>query len=409
MINKDFFIALEDLEREKGINKDIFLEALESSLVLAYKKHYGEASAISVKLNPEKNNIRVFANKTVVEEVEDPDKEISLEEAQEIKKSSKIGDVVSKEVTPKSFGRIAAQAAKQVMLQKLREAEKNVAMEEFSEKENEILTGVIRRIEGKNTFIDIGKGQIEGLLKGVDQVEGEKYNINDRIKVYVKKVVNTLKGPQVLVSRTASGLVKRLFENEVPEIRQNVVVIKAIARDPGNRTKIAVYSQDKTVDAIGACVGNRGARVNAVVSELGGEKIDIIPWCEDQLEFIAMALSPAKVLMVQANYDEKTAKVIVPDDKLSLAIGKDGQNARLAAKLTGWKIDVKSYTQSKSMPEFADLNENENGYSPEEDENILQALNNMDLENDDLDVDLDNDIESDQADENIAEQPENDE
>lgn len=332
-----------------------------------------------------------------------------MEEAQEIKKSSKIGDVVSKEVTPKSFGRIAAQAAKQAMLQKLREAEKNVAMEEFSEKENEILTGVIRRIEGKNTFIDIGKGQIEGLLKGVDQVEGEKYNINDRIKVYVKKVVNTLKGPQVLVSRTASGLVKRLFENEVPEIRQNVVVIKAIARDPGNRTKIAVYSQDKTVDAIGACVGNRGARVNAVVSELGGEKIDIIPWCEDQLEFIAMALSPAKVLMVQANYDEKTAKVIVPDDKLSLAIGKDGQNARLAAKLTGWKIDVKSYTQSKSMPEFADLNENENGYSPEEDENILQALNNMDLENDDLDVDLDNDIESDQADENIAEQPENDE
>lgn len=359
MVNKDFFIALEDLEREKGINKDVFISALESSLVLAYKKHYGEASVISVKLSPEKSSIRVFASKTVVEEVTDPNSEISLEEAREIKKTYKAGDVISNEVTPKNFGRIAAQAAKQVMLQKLREAEKNVAMEEFSEKENEILTGVIRRSEGRNVFLDIGKGPIEGVLKATDQVEGEKYNINEKLKVYVKKVVNSLKGPQVLVSRTSPGLVKRLFENEVPEIRQNVVVVKAIARDAGNRTKIAVFSQDKTVDPIGACVGNKGVRVNAVVSELGGEKIDIIPWCEDQLEFIAMSLSPAKVLMVQANYDEKSAKVIVPDDKLSLAIGKDGQNARLAAKLTGWKIDVKSYTQSKTMPEFADLNQEE--------------------------------------------------
>jgi N utilization substance protein A len=357
MVNKDFFLALEDLEREKGIKQETFLEALEAALVLAYKKNYGEASGISVKLFPDKNTIRVFATKKVVKEVTDPDKEISLEEAHLLKKSYKEGDEISEEVTPKSFGRIAAQTAKQVMLQKLREAERDVAMEEFTEKENEIFTGIIRRIEGKNVFIDIGKGQLEGILMPADQVEGEKYEINDRIKVYVKKVRNTPKGPQVVVSRTSTGLVKRLFENEVPEIRQNVVIIKSIARDPGNRTKIAVFSQDAGVDAIGACVGNKGVRVNAVVSELGGEKIDIIPWCEDPLEFIAMSLSPAKVLMVQANYDEKTAKVIVPDDKLSLAIGKDGQNARLAARLTGWKIDVKSLTQSKTMPEFADLNQ----------------------------------------------------
>lgn len=395
MINKDFFLALEDLEREKGISAETFLVALEAALILAYKKNYGESSSIIVKLAPEKNTIKVYAIKNIVEEVLDPDKEISLEDAKKIKKSCKIGDDLKQEVTPKSFGRIAAQTAKQVMLQKLREAERDVAMEEFTEKENEIFTGIIRRIEGRNIFIDIGKGQLEAILMGSDQVQGEKYNINDKIKVYVKKVRNTLKGPQVVVSRTSTGLVKRLFENEVPEIRQNVVVVKSIARDPGNRTKIAVYSQDATVDAIGACVGNRGVRVNAIVSELGGEKIDIIPWCEDQLEFIAMALSPAKVLMVQANYDEKSAKVIVPDDKLSLAIGKDGQNARLAARLTGWKIDVKSLTQSKSMPEFADVNQynndekdNDNDADIIEEENINENEIDITQEENFDDVDI---------------------
>lgn len=356
MVNKDFFLALEDLEREKGIKQETFIEALEAALVFAYKKNYGEASGISVKLFPDKNVIRVFSTKKVVEVVNDKDKEISLEDAKLLKKSYKAGDEIIDEVTPKSFGRIAAQTAKQVIMQRLREAEREVAMEEFTEKENEIITGIVRRIEGKNIFVDIGKGQIEGILMSTDQVTGEKYDINDKIKVYVKKVRNTINGPQVIVSRTSAGLVKRLFENEVPEIRQNIVLIKAIARDPGNRTKIAVFSQDNTVDAIGSCVGNKGIRVNAIVGELGGEKIDIIPWCEDPLEFIARALSPAKVLMVQANYEEKSAKVIVPDDKLSLAIGKDGQNARLGARLTGWKIDVKSLTQSKTMPEFADLN-----------------------------------------------------
>jgi N utilization substance protein A len=357
MINKDFFLALEDLEREKGIKQETFLQALEAALVLAYKKNYGEASNITVKLNPDRNMIRVFSVKQVVEEVTDENKEISLEDARKVKKSYKIDDEFIEEITPKSFGRIAAQTAKQVMMQKLREAEREVAMEELGEKENEICTGIIRRIDAKNVYIDIGKGPLEAVLTPSEQVKGERYEINNKIKVYVKRVRNTSKGPQVLVSRTSPGLVKRLFENEVPEIRQNIVVIKAIARDPGNRTKIAVYSQDPSVDAIGACVGNKGVRVNAVVSELGGEKIDIIQWSEDQLEFIAMSLSPAKVVMVQANYDDKTAKVVVPDDKLSLAIGKDGQNARLAAKLTGWKIDVKSLTQSKTMPEFADLYE----------------------------------------------------
>jgi N utilization substance protein A len=357
MINKDFFLALEDLEREKGIKQETFLQALEAALVLAYKKNYGEASNITVKLNPDRNMIRVFSVKQVVEEVTDENKEISLEDARKVKKSYKIDDEFIEEITPKSFGRIAAQTAKQVMMQKLREAEREVAMEELGEKENEICTGIIRRIDAKNVYIDIGKGPLEAVLPPSEQVKGERYEINNKIKVYVKRVRNTSKGPQVLVSRTSPGLVKRLFENEVPEIRQNIVVIKAIARDPGNRTKIAVYSQDPSVDAIGACVGNKGVRVNAVVSELGGEKIDIIQWSEGQLEFIAMSLSPAKVVMVQANYDDKTAKVVVPDDKLSLAIGKDGQNARLAAKLTGWKIDVKSLTQSKTMPEFADLYE----------------------------------------------------
>jgi len=357
MTHKDFFLALEDLEREKGISTEIFVEALESALVSAYKKNYGEASGISVKLLPERNEIKVFSVKTVVETVEDPENEISLEDAKSIKNRVKVGELISQEIKPKSFGRIAAQTAKQVIIQKLRDAERNVAVNEFTEKENEILTGEIRRIEGKNVYIDIGKGLMEGLLMPADQVPGEKYAAGGRLKVYVKKVRNMGKGAQIIVSRTSSGLVKRLFENEVPEIRQNVITIKAVARDPGNRTKIAVHSLDATVDAIGSCVGNKGARVNAVVEELGGEKIDIIPWCEDPLEFIARALSPAKVLIVQANYDDKSAKVIVPDDKLSLAIGKEGQNARLAARLTSWKIDVKSLTQSKTMPEFADMNE----------------------------------------------------
>ncbi len=352
MVNKDFFLALEDLEREKGISPEAFIEALENALVLAYKKNYGEGAGITVKLNEEKATIDVYSTKEVVEEVENQDREISLEDAQAIKKSAKVGDVLTEKIYPKDFGRIAAQTAKQVIMQKLRDAERDIAYEEFTEKENEILVSVVRRIENNNVFVDIGKGQIEGILMPGDQIRGEKYEINDRIKVYVKKVRTTTKGPQIVVSRASAGLVKRLFENEVPEIEQGVVVIKAIARDAGQRTKMAVWTEERGVDPVGACVGNKGSRVNAVVGELGGEKIDIIPWSEDPLEFIARSLSPAKVVMVQANAEEKTARVVVPDDKLSLAIGKDGQNARLAARLTGWKIDVKSQTQAKALEEM---------------------------------------------------------
>lgn len=352
MVNKDFFLALEDLEREKGISPEAFIEALENALVLAYKKNYGEGAGITVKLNEEKATIDVYSTKEVVEEVENQDREISLEEAQAVKKSAKVGDVLTEKIYPKDFGRIAAQTAKQVIMQKLRDAERDIAYEEFTEKENEILVSVVRRIENNNVFVDIGKGQIEGILMPGDQIRGEKYEINDRIKVYVKKVRTTTKGPQIVVSRASAGLVKRLFENEVPEIEQGVVVIKAIARDAGQRTKMAVWTEERGVDPVGACVGNKGSRVNAVVGELGGEKIDIIPWSEDPLEFIARSLSPAKVVMVQANAEEKTARVVVPDDKLSLAIGKDGQNARLAARLTGWKIDVKSQTQAKALEEM---------------------------------------------------------
>ena len=352
MVNKDFFLALEDLEREKGISPEAFIEALENALVLAYKKNYGEGAGITVKLNEEKATIDVYSTKEVVEEVENKDREISLEDAQAIKKSAKVGDVLTEKIYPKDFGRIAAQTAKQVIMQKLRDAERDIAYEEFTEKENEILVSVVRRIENNNVFVDIGKGQIEGILMPGDQIRGEKYEINDRIKVYVKKVRTTTKGPQIVVSRASAGLVKRLFENEVPEIEQGVVVIKAIARDAGQRTKMAVWTEERGVDPVGACVGNKGSRVNAVVGELGGEKIDIIPWSEDPLEFIARSLSPAKVVMVQANAEEKTARVVVPDDKLSLAIGKDGQNARLAARLTGWKIDVKSQTQAKALEEM---------------------------------------------------------
>ena len=352
MVNKDFFLALEDLEREKGISPEAFIEALENALVLAYKKNYGEGAGITVKLNEEKATIDVYSTKEVVEEVENQDREISLEDAQAIKKSAKVGDVLTEKIYPKDFGRIAAQTAKQVIMQKLRDAERDIAYEEFTEKENEILVSVVRRIENNNVFVDIGKGQIEGILMPGDQIRGEKYEINDRIKVYVKKVRTTTKGPQIVVSRASAGLVKRLFENEVPEIEQGVVVIKAIARDAGQRTKMAVWTEERGVDPVGACVGNKGSRVNAVVGELGGEKIDIIPWSEDPLEFIARSLSPAKVVMDQANAEEKTARVVVPDDKLSLAIGKDGQNARLAARLTGWKIDVKSQTQAKALEEM---------------------------------------------------------
>lgn len=350
MVNKDFFAALADLEKEKGIPQEVFLEALRNALVSACKKQVqGPVGEIDVRLNPEKGSIEFYTVKTVVDEVVDKDSEITLEEAHEIKKNAKVGDKLTEKFVPKDFSRIAAQTAKQVILQKLHETERDAAMSEFSDKEGELVVGTIRKIDLKNVYVELGKGQVEGLMLPSDQVPGEKYNVNDKIKVFVKKVKSGFKGAQVLVSRSSAGLVRKLFEEEVPEIKQGTVVVKEVSREAGARTKIAIYSEDPRVDAIGACVGNKGARVNAVVEELNGEKIDIIPWSENPLEFIAKALSPAKVISVTQLEGENTAMAVVPDDKLSLAIGRDGQNARLAVRLTGWKIDVKSESAAAKL------------------------------------------------------------
>ena len=331
-------------------------------MAIACKKNFGEASRVVVKTNPEKFSIRVFISKTVVEEVVEPESQISLDDAREIKKSYKLGDEVLTELDPRTFGRIAAQNARQVIINSLHQAEKDVTYNQFADKESELIVGVVSRVKEDGTiYVEIGKNQMEGVLTVQEQIPGEKFQAGDRIKVLVKRVRDSVGGTQVMLSRANYMFIKRLFENEVPEIRAEIVQIKNIVREAGFRTKMAVYSTDPDIDAVGACVGNKGARVNAIVSEIGGEKIDIIPWSSDILDYIARALSPAKVLIVQADEDKKEAKVIVPDEKLSLAIGKEGQNARLAARLTGWKIDVKSYTAAMQSGMFDDIHENEEG------------------------------------------------
>ena len=349
MVNKDFFQALIDLEEQKGINSQYFIEALESALTSAYKKNFGEAKSAFVKLNPEKNTIKIYSYKTVVEEVLDSDKEISLAEARLIKKSYKVGDTVQQEETPKNFGRIAAQTAKQVVMQRLREAERSKVMDEVYTKQDELVTGIVRRIEGDNVYVDLGITQVDGILSLKDQIPGEKYKINDRIKVVVRAVREGFNAPYVQLSRSSASFVRKLFELEVPEIASGEIIIKNIVREAGYRTKMSVYSNNKTLDCIGACVGNKGMRVNEIVNELNGEKIDIIPYAEDAGEYIVSALSPATVLYIHTNPEDKTSLAVVPDDKLSLAIGKSGQNVRLAAKLTGWKIDVKAKSAVPSL------------------------------------------------------------
>ncbi len=351
MVNKDFFKALDDLEQERKIDKQTFIETLETALTSAYKKMYGEAKSAMVKLYPERNTIRIYSYKTVVENVEDPDKEISLEEARTMKKSYKVGDIVAVEETTKDFGRIAAQTAKQVVMQKLRELERQNAADELSEKEDELLTTVVKRIDGDNVYVQIAGTHTEGVLLKNDQIPGDKFQVGDRVKVYVKKIKDSYHGPQIQVSRSNIGFVRKLFELEIPEIASGEVKIKNIARDAGNRTKVAVYSDRPNVDPVGACVGNRGTRINTIVNELNGEKIDLVEYSDDPLEYIARALSPAKVLSVETNDSLNMSQVIVPDDKLSLAIGKGGQNVRLAAKLTGWKIDVKPESYVKPQKE----------------------------------------------------------
>ncbi len=349
MVNKDFFQALKDLEEQKGINQEYFMEALESALTSAYKKHIGEAKSAFVKLNPEKHTIKIYSYKTVVEEVLDNDKEISLAEARLIKKSYKVGDSVQQEETPKNFGRIAAQTAKQVIMQRIREAERSRVMDEVNTKQDELVTGIIRRIDNGTVYVDLGMTEVEGVLGPKDQIPGEKYAINQRIKVVVKTVKEGYNAPFVQLSRSSASFVRKLFELEVPEIANGEIVIKNIVREAGYRTKMSVYSSNRTIDCIGACVGNKGMRVNEIVNELGGEKIDIVPYSDDAGEYIVAALSPATVLYIHTNIEDKTSLAVVPDDKLSLAIGKSGQNVRLAARLTGWKIDVKAKSAVPSL------------------------------------------------------------
>ena len=342
-MNAEFIGALTQIEKEKHISKEVLIDAIEAALISAYKRNFGSSQNVTVHIDRLTGEVKVFAKKKVVTLVENELSEISIEKAREISGKYEEGDVAELEVTPQKFGRIAAQTAKQVVVQRIREAERGIIFTEYSSKENDIVTGIVQRVEKGSVLIEMGK--VEAVLSANEQVPGEQYHYGDRIKVYVIEVKKTPKGPQVYVSRTHPGLVKRLFEKEVPEIHDGIVAIKSISREPGSRSKIAVYSLDFNVDPVGACVGQKGNRVQVIVEELRGEKIDIIKWSSDPAEYIATSLSPAKVLSVKVNETDKTAQVIVPDYQLSLAIGKEGQNARLAAKLTGWKIDIRSETQ----------------------------------------------------------------
>lgn len=351
-MNKELLDALDVLEKEKEVSKEVMLEAIENSLVTAYKNHFGKADNVTVTVNRETGDFSIIAAKKVVEEVEDSITEISLAEAQRIDKKYDLGDLVNIKVESKEFGRIATQNAKNVILQKIREEERKVIYEQYYGKEKDIVTGIVQKINGKNVSINLGK--TDAVLSEKEQVKGEVFTPTERIKLYIVEVKDTPKGPKVVVSRSHPELVKRLFEAEVAEVKDGTVEIKSIAREAGSRSKIAVWSNNKDVDAVGACVGLNGARVNAIVSELRGEKIDIINWSENPAVLIENALSPAKVVSVVADDEEKTAKVVVPDYQLSLAIGKEGQNARLAARLTGFKIDIKSESQARELEEMGE-------------------------------------------------------
>ncbi|WP_294144121.1 transcription termination factor NusA [uncultured Selenomonas sp.] len=362
-----FLDALKELAAEKGVEEEVLFDAIEAALISAYKRNFGSAQNVRVVLDRHTGAYHVYAIKTVVEEVFDDVEEISLAQARTINPDYEIDDTIEIEVTPANFGRIAAQAAKQVVVQRVREAERGIIYEEFMSREGDIITGLVSRVENRNVFIDLGK--TEAILMPAEQIAGETYEHGDRIKAYIVEVKRTSKGPQIVVSRTHPGLLKRLFELEVPEIQEGIVEIKSVAREPGMRSKIAVWSKEEDVDPVGSCVGHKGMRVQAIVDELGSEKIDIVKWNEDSAKFIANALSPAKVVSVAVNEDEKVSRVVVPDYQLSLAIGKEGQNARLAAKLTGWKIDIKSETQAKDDV----LDESMNEVEVESDEAFTSA------------------------------------
>ena len=359
-MNKELMGALDELEREKNISKETLLDAIEQSLIQAYKNHFGKADNVHVTINRETGDFSVYADRRVVEFVEDPAEEVSLVEAQKQNTNAEVGDILKVPVHSDKFGRIATQNAKNVILQKIREEERKVLFDQYHGNEKEVVTGIVQRVVGHNVSVNLGKA--DAILAENEQVKGETFKPTERIKVYILEVKDTPKGPRILVSRTHPGLVKRLFESEVAEVKDGTVEIKSIARDAGSRTKLAVWSNDPDVDPVGACVGVNGARVSAIVNELRGEKIDIINWDENPAILIENALSPAKVIAVMADPDEKTALVVVPDYQLSLAIGKEGQNARLAARLTGFKIDIKSETQARESGDFYDYDEDDDEY-----------------------------------------------
>ncbi|WP_017471923.1 transcription termination factor NusA [Amphibacillus jilinensis] len=346
-MSKELFDAIHYLGKEKGIDKDVLIEALEAALISAYKKNFKSATNVRVDLNEETGSMKVFSRKEIVDEVEDTQQQLGIDEAKAIDPTYQVGDVVEVEVTPRDFGRIAAQAAKQVVTQRVREAERGVIYNEYIDREEDIMNGIIQRVDSRFVYIDLGK--VEAKLAEPEQMPTENYRVHDRIKVFVTKVENTNKGPQIFVSRSHPGLLKRLFETEVPEIYDGIVEIRSVAREAGDRSKISVYAQDPDIDPVGSCVGQKGQRVQTVVDELKGEKIDIVEYSEDPIVYVSNALSPSKVTKVIVDETDKATTVVVPDNQLSLAIGKRGQNARLAAKLTGWKIDIKSETEAKEL------------------------------------------------------------
>ena len=354
--NKELIKALDELEKEKGIKKSYIIEAIEAALVTAYKRNFDSAENVKVVIDNETGETHIYAVKEVVEAVEDYKMQISKDDARKISKKVELGDNVDIELVPKNFGRIAAQTAKQVIIQKLREVEREVVFSEFNDKKGEILSGIIQKADSNVVIMDLGK--LEGIMPKKEQIPTENYKVNDKIKGYVMDVVKGNKGtPQVIVSRAAGDFVRKLFEFEIPEIYEGVIEIKSVSRDPGSRCKVAVYSGNENIDPVGSCVGQKGVRIQNIINELNGEKIDVIEWNEDPAIYISSALLPAKVMAVDIKEEEKFAQVIVQDDQLSLAIGKAGQNARLAAKLTNWKIDIKSETQFRKMLE--ELNEEE--------------------------------------------------
>lgn len=356
--NKELIMALEELEKERGINKEYLLESLEVALTSAYKKNFDSAENVKVEMDTKTGEVHIYAQKEVVKKVEDSNLQISLTDAKKIDKKAAVGDILNIETKPKEFGRIAAQAAKQHIVQKVREAERNMVFDEYNEKKGEIVTGIVQKADKGTVILDLGK--LEGIMPLKEQIPSETYKVNDKVKVYVLNVERGIKGtPQALVTRSHSDVIKKLFELEIPEIYEGLIEVKAVSRDPGNRSKVAVYSKNPDIDPVGSCVGPKGIRIQNIIHEMNGEKIDVIEWNEDPATFICAALLPAHVMAIDIKEEERFAQVIVPDEELSLAIGKGGQNARLAVKLTNWKIDIKSETQYRELLSYEENKGNE--------------------------------------------------